>query len=334
MKIVTSLIASASLMLASLVWFQGCSSAEKTGEDEEGVAADDDDEETSTEADGAGSEEPGPAAGPNNDSNCNSTNAETGAACTVDCQLGCGFQEMGTKTCSCVNGVYEECPCPRPAAFQGAAHAPFCRDAGSADGLAATLKGTACTMEWDICIGEEAVASTPQGCACLTNEISGGLTWFCGSTNKWFALDTGDVAECPTAPDGQTICAPLNPDPSCTSSDAKTGAACERDCQIGCGFQEMGTKLCTCSGGAYAQCPCPRPADFGAAATAPLCTEFGSPDGLTDPLKGTACETEWDACIGSDAVTGTTPRGCVCMTHNVTGDLQWFCGSTNKWFMY
>lgn len=271
--------------------------------------------------------------GQNPDASCDSSAAKEGALCTVDCQLGCGFQEIGTKYCTCVAGAYESCPCMRPAEFLGGATAPLCSTKGAANGYAESLKGMPCTTEWDLCIGEDPVdGSTPQGCACMIHAVTGDMQWFCGSTNKWFSLDTGAEQQCPLGADGVTTCSPLNPDPSCTSSNAKTGATCARDCQIGCGFQSMGTKLCTCAGGSYSQCPCPRPATFAAPEEAPLCTAYGSPDGLTTPLKGAPCDQEWAACIGTDPVTGTTPQGCACLRHELEGTLEWFCGSTNKWF--
>jgi hypothetical protein len=138
--------------------------------------------------------------------------------------------------------------------------------------------------------------------------------------------------DCPFAPDGHSICAPLNPDESCTTTYAKTGAECSRDCQIGCGFQSLGTKYCSCSEGKYSQCPCPRPDTLMAPAEAPLCATYGAEDGLTTGLKSRPCDEEWAACVGQDPVTGTTPQGCVCMQHEVTHALLWVCGSTNKWF--
>lgn len=340
MKLGTTLLAGLGLILTSLLGLQACSSAQATDDSNDGVDADDnssDDDGPSTGDDtGPTSDVPMDIIAPfNTDPSCNSASAETGAACTKDCQLGCGFQEMGDKYCSCESGAYSACPCNRPAEFDAAPYAQFCTEFGAADGLSANLKGNPCDAEFDICIGQDDVSgSTPQGCACLVDNISSELKWFCGSTNKWFDLEPeGGVPDCPIAADGVSTCYPLNTDASCTSSDAKTGAVCSRDCQIGCGFQGIGTKLCSCSGGAYSQCPCPRPETFLAAAEAPLCGDAqGAPDGLTEPIKGLPCETEWEACIGTDAITGTTPRGCVCMMHPTEMTLQWSCGSTNKWF--
>lgn len=118
-------------------------------------------------------------------------------------------------------------------------------------------------------------------------------------------------------------------DPNCNTTYAKSGATCTMDCEIECGFDGMGTKTCTCMGGVYTMCPCPKPAEYLGAATAPYCPG----DGMTTALKDMPCEVEWDQCIGKDAVSGSTPKGCVCMKDAANGDaLTWFCGSTNKWF--
>jgi hypothetical protein len=146
------------------------------------------------------------------------------------------------------------------------------------------------------------------------------------------ALAESREPDCPLGPDGVATCFPYNPDPSCDSSHAKTGATCARDCQIGCGFAAMGTKQCTCSDGTYSECPCPRPDAFDAPYEVPLCTAYGSPEGLTKSLVDSPCTTEWVGCIGMDPVAGTTPQGCVCMQRAGDDALTWFCGSTNKWF--
>jgi hypothetical protein len=121
---------------------------------------------------------------------------------------------------------------------------------------------------------------------------------------------------------------PPSPDPTCNTVLAKTGALCTQDCSVACGFAGIGTKTCICSGGAFSACPCPRPPTFMGAPTAPLCA---TPDGTTTTLRNTPCATEWDECIGTDPVSGTTPQGCVCLV-DATGALTWTCGSTNKWF--
>jgi hypothetical protein len=129
-----------------------------------------------------------------------------------------------------------------------------------------------------------------------------------------------------------------NPDPNCTSTNAKSGMSCTVDCTIPCGYQSLGTKICTCVGGVYSACPCPAPTApaWQGALSAPYCDVVVPSDtsGLTTNLKNNPCDTMWQECIGRDAVTGTTPQGCVCLTNPVANPpaMQWYCGSTNKWF--
>jgi hypothetical protein len=126
------------------------------------------------------------------------------------------------------------------------------------------------------------------------------------------------------------VCAPdPQPDMNCNTTYAKMGATCTKDCCVQCGFNGLGTKICTCDGGLYTMCPCPKPTTYLGAATAPYCD---TPDGTTPTLKNTECTVEWQECVGKDLVSGTTPQGCVCMQNPSTGTLQWYCGSTNKWF--
>jgi hypothetical protein len=261
----------------------------------------------------------------NTDANCNSANASTGETCTIDCRLGCGFNGLGLKHCTCQGGTYESCPCPRPDTYRGAPTATFCT---VGTGMSSELDETPCAAEWDQCVARDPVTGTPRGCACLKN-ATGALEWTCGSTNNWFALEseTGDGVCEGATPD--PTCFPVNTDASCNSTNARTGSICSRDCRVGCGYQQMGLKICTCAGGVYSQCPCPRPDGYMGAATAPNCT---TPDGMTTALDDQPCTVEWEQCIGSDPVTGNTPRGCVCMTNRLSGALQWYCGSTNRWF--
>jgi hypothetical protein len=81
-----------------------------------------------------------------------------------------------------------------PANWLGAPLAPCC-PVGS---TAATKKNTACETRWAECITSDAMSGTTyQGCACL--DTAGVLSWECGSTNKWFSLDTatnGGAATC------------------------------------------------------------------------------------------------------------------------------------------
>jgi hypothetical protein len=129
-----------------------------------------------------------PAGGVDPLGNCTTALAKTGAPCTFDCMIGCGFNFLGTKTCSCTpgGGVYTACPCPVPATWAGAPTAPPCT--GTSAATAAALKGTPCTVANAECIGNDLVTgTTPQGCACLPAPTTNMLTWSCGSTNKWFA---------------------------------------------------------------------------------------------------------------------------------------------------
>ena len=138
----------------------------------------------------------------------------------------------------------------------------------------------------------------------------------------------------------------LNPDPSCESSGtARTGAECTMDCDVPCGFNQIGLKHCTCVDGAYESCPCSPPADFPAdLVTAPYCIDViggvpgaggaggaGTVNGTVDDYDEQECSTLWDACITAED--NSTPRGCLCLdsTSSTTG-FEWSCGSTNNWF--
>jgi hypothetical protein len=120
------------------------------------------------------------------------------------------------------------------------------------------------------------------------------------------------------------------PDVNCTSDRAKGGMACTAACVTSCGYYGMGIKTCDCVSGVFVSCHCPRPLYYQGATTAPACA---TPDGQTHWLDNTACTTEWAECIGNDPVSGSNPRGCLCLTDPVNGKLEWTCGSTNKWFL-
>lgn len=132
--------------------------------------------------------------------------------------------------------------------------------------------------------------------------------------------------------DTNAIALPNKDNPYCDSTNAKVGVPCTVDCAIPCGFGGLGQKYCSCSGGAYWQCPCIPPPDWQGAQTAGCCADFGSPDGQTTSLKGTPCDTEWAQCVGTDPNTGT-PKGCACIKTPGNPALTWQCGSTNHWFM-
>jgi hypothetical protein len=103
---------------------------------------------------------------------------------------------------------------------------------------------------------------------------------------------------------------------------------CTQDCTVECGYHGVGTKTCTCGGGIFTQCHCPRPAAYMGAPTAGYCM---TADGTTTLLNKQPCDKEWDECVGKDPVTGVTPQGCACMK-DTTGALTWVCGSTNQWY--
>ena len=106
--------------------------------------------------------------------------------------------------------------------------------------------------------------------------------------------------------------------------------ACTMPCVTTCGYYDMGTRSCDCASGVFVSCHCPRPLFYQGGTTAPACA---TPDGRTHWIDNTACGQEWAECIGSDPVSGTNPRGCLCLTDPVNGRLEWTCGSTNKWFL-
>ena len=116
---------------------------------------------------------------------CDSSTAKGGGLCWQDCEIPCGILLMGTRVCSCVDGVFSECVCLPPKDWQGAFRAPRCPGTGPA--TATALLDTPCPNEWDECIGSEVNTGTPLGCACLDLATQGGLLrWQCGSTNRWF----------------------------------------------------------------------------------------------------------------------------------------------------
>jgi hypothetical protein len=142
---------------------------------------------------------------------------------------------------------------------------------------------------------------------------------------------SNDGAE-PIVTDG----AMLSTDPNCNTTGAKNGYACTQDCILwgqpkgqGCGLNGLGTKVCMCRSGIFWECPCFRPPNWGGAPTAPLCPTVNA----RGTLSGQLCTKEWDECITSDPVTGTTPYGCACLKDLANPNrFMWFCGSTSSWF--
>jgi hypothetical protein len=143
--------------------------------------------------------------------------------------------------------------------------------------------------------------------------------------------DPGD----PTPDPGDPGPGPTNPNPSpdvnCTSDHAKGGMACSMPCLTTCGFYDLGMKACDCVNGVFVSCHCPRPWDYQGSPVAPTCN---TSDGRTHWIDNTPCTERWAQCIGTDPVSGTNPRGCVCLTDPVNGKLEWTCGSTNRWFLH
>ena len=143
---------------------------------------------TSPDTGGSGGTSPatGGSAG-SADANCYPGLAVSGATCTTDCSgVPCGFADIGMRSCECTGGYYSGCHCPRPPEYLGAHTAPPC---DTPDGRALPLRHEPCSVEWAQCIGIDPVeGSIPRGCACLENPLNGDrLTWFCGSTNRWFS---------------------------------------------------------------------------------------------------------------------------------------------------
>ncbi len=105
-----------------------------------------------------------------------------------DCDVECGPPPMGNKHCTCYDGTYVDCSCPRPASTWARRRR---RAARTATAHTASIKGTACSVEWEQCIALDPVTGvTPRGCVCLPNELGGNLlTWFCGLDRvRWFEL--------------------------------------------------------------------------------------------------------------------------------------------------
>jgi hypothetical protein len=174
----------------------GGSGATSGGADRGGTAGDDaggsqnrggsDSGGTSSDTGGSsGSPATGGSAG-SVDANCHPGLAVSGATCTMDCSgVPCGFADIGMRSCECTGGYYSGCHCPRPSDYLGAHIAPPC---DTPDGRALPLRHEPCDEEWAQCIGNDPVeGSIPRGCACMKNPLNGDrLTWFCGSTNRWF----------------------------------------------------------------------------------------------------------------------------------------------------
>jgi hypothetical protein len=105
--------------------------------------------------------------------------------------------------------------------------------------------------------------------------------------------------------------------------DPKTGQACTHDAALTCGFKQLGTKVCTCGGGVYTQCPCFPPKNWQGAPTAPYC------DALTatiSALRGQTCTGKiGQQCIDRKEPDPAKREGCSCI--KATAGAQWACGA-------
>ncbi|WP_437931647.1 hypothetical protein WMF37_21105 [Sorangium sp. So ce291] len=101
-------------------------------------------------------------------------------------------------------------------------------------------------------------------------------------------------------------------------------------CPSACGIEELGSRICACSGGVAdcESCLPPDAAQYPINPTAVDCSTIGG-DGSAGSIRNTACAEaeEGTSCIGNE--TGSS-RGCVCW--NLGAGFQWECGSVNKWF--
>jgi hypothetical protein len=106
-------------------------------------------------------------------------------------------------------------------------------------------------------------------------------------------------------------------------NEPNPGEACTHDAVVSCGYNSLGTKVCTCAGGVYTQCPCFPPRDWKGAATAPVC----------DALTATATALRGKACtnlLGSRCLDRSEPdagrrEGCSCVAG--AAGAQWACGA-------
>jgi hypothetical protein len=151
----------------------------------------------------------GEFSGPNPDMNCSTASSSTGAACSRDCLVPCGFQRLGLKSCTCQGGSYVACPCSKPDSYLGAPTAPPCSEipdsGGSNDITVLDPDGVApqpCEVAWQQCVGvdPEEPDNPNRGCVCLPQQVPAtrqfgdppSLAWICGATNRWFSLEVPD----------------------------------------------------------------------------------------------------------------------------------------------
>lgn len=100
------------------------------------------------------------------------------------------------------------------------------------------------------------------------------------------------------------------------------GEACTRDAIVTCGFDRRGTKVCTCAGGVYTQCPCFPPKDWQGDTTAPACDPLTA---TATALRGKTCTTIVGAmCIDRSQSDPARQEGCACIEGSAGA--QWACG--------
>jgi hypothetical protein len=108
--------------------------------------------------------------------------------------------------------------------------------------------------------------------------------------------------------------------------DPSSGDTCTHDAVVACGFERLGTKVCTCASGVYTQCPCFPPRDWQGALTAPPC------DALTataSALRGQSCiRMVGSQCIDRSVADPALQEGCKCI--ETGGTPQWACGSPSQ----
>jgi len=103
-----------------------------------------------------------------------------------------------------------------------------------------------------------------------------------------------------------------------------TGDRCTYDVTLTCGYGQLGTKVCTCAGGVYTQCPCFPPEDWQGATTAPPC------DALTarvEALRGQPCQQLTGATCVDHQPPSAGQEGCVCLPAAApNAPPSWACG--------
>jgi hypothetical protein len=105
--------------------------------------------------------------------------------------------------------------------------------------------------------------------------------------------------------------------------DPKTGQACTHDAATTCGFKQLGTKVCTCGGGVYTQCPCFPPKTWQGELTAPYCDSHTAKASI---LRGQTCTGKvGKQCIDRSEPDPTKQQGCSCIQG--TPSAQWACGA-------